>query len=50
MTVAELIEKLRELPPDARAYTMDHDGTPVDVQPEYCDWGEADHPDRGVYL
>lgn len=49
MTVAELIEKLRALPPDAAVY-VDGDRGPYDPDPRYLDWGNPASPDRGVYL
>ena len=51
MTVAELIEKLREMPQDAQVYSWSApDAEPCEPTPEYADWGDPADPDRGVYL
>lgn len=52
MTVAELIERLNKFDVDATVYVYGGDDCdhPVSPTPEYCDWGNVNHPERGVYL
>lgn len=51
MTVVELIEKLKEFPQDAQVYvTFSVEGDRCEPAPQYCDWGNPNDPDRGVYL
>ena len=45
MTVAELIEKLKELPQDARMFTRDHDGYATPVRTV-----EESPRDKGTYI
>lgn len=50
MTVAELIEQLKQQPQDAQIYVHGRDGEPCIPHPRYADWGNPEDPDRGVYL
>lgn len=51
MKVKELIEKLKEMDQEATVYTWGgFDAEPCVPTPEYCDWGNPEHPERGVYL
>jgi hypothetical protein len=51
VTVAELIEQLRKSPPDAAIFIWGGGGAEPRVPAaEYCDWGEPDSPEAGVYL
>lgn len=55
MTVAELIERLREFPPDTPVYVWDDGddyrvGGKMDPEPQLRDWGDPADADRGVYL